>query len=439
MAYGGATNTICGRAMSSRITKTFPALSEATVRRYLTGQFCSVVGTWTQNITLSLLLWELTHSPLLLGVLNFLLHAPMLGLPLLFGSRLHPATIRRDTLRILLAGLLLALSLLGGSLAGRLTPHWLIASAAVIGVLNAMEMPARQLLLTSSLTNRGLLLNAVAMNTMVFNVGRIGGPALAALVFSAGGATAGFLICACGLMLMVYAVYSLPDNPNRITQGPATRGTIAAAIRYCQSDPFITHYMPLLIGLGIFAASYQTLIPVLASVGFGSAATYTGVFFACTGAGALSAAILLSTRQTPMLMNRLLVNAPWLSTLALAGIAASRWTALTGLCFALLGLSISFFTTRTNAIMQRRSPHHLRGAVVGIYAMSFLGTLPLGLLGAGAISDVMGPQWTFALMACCMGLIQAGTLWLRKHRRSADSDANPGNGPDPSVRKAPAS
>lgn len=422
--------TTCSLAMSSRITKTFPALSEDTVRRYLTGQFCSVVGTWTQNITLSLLLWELTHSALLLGVLNFLLHAPMLGLPLLFGSRLHPATIRRDTLVILLAGLLLAVALLVGSVLDALQPTLLVASAAVIGILNAMEMPARQLLLTSSLTNRSLLLNAVAMNTMVFNVGRIGGPALAALVFSAGGATAGFAICACGLLLMLYAVYSLPDNPNHITQAHSTRGTIPAAIRYCRADPFITHYMPLLIGLGIFAASYQTLIPVLAAVSFGSAATYTGVFFACTGAGALSAAVMLSTKQTATLMNKLLVNAPWLSTLALAGIAVSRWTVLTGLCFALLGLSISFFTTRINAIMQRRSPHPLRGAVVGIYAMSFLGTLPLGLLAAGAISDKIGPQWTFALMAACLGILQGAVLWQRQHHRHADEDIDKGDDAD---------
>ena len=102
--------------MKSLAISAFPALKEPTVRRYLIGQFCSVMGSWTQNITLSLLMWELTHSGALIGFLNFLLTAPMIALPLWAGARQHPSTARRDTLRILACSFTVAVLLIVGQM-----------------------------------------------------------------------------------------------------------------------------------------------------------------------------------------------------------------------------------------------------------------------------------------------------------------------------------
>ncbi|RYF70878.1 MAG: MFS transporter, partial [Comamonadaceae bacterium] len=188
----------------------FPALAELAVRRYLMGQAFSIVGAWTQSITLSLLLWEQTQSPWMLGVLNFLLYGPALVVSPLYGARLHPGRVRVMALRIVGVALLLSLLLLAASLAGRLHAGLILGTAAAIGFFAAMEMPARQLLLTTVLQNKAWMVNAIALNTLVFNIGRMVGPAMAALIFTHVGAVGGFVINAVGLSMMLLCLASLP-------------------------------------------------------------------------------------------------------------------------------------------------------------------------------------------------------------------------------------
>lgn len=399
--------------MKPLATSAFPALAEPTVRRYLIGQFCSVMGSWTQNITLSLLMWNLTHSGALIGLLNFLLTAPMIVLPLVAGAKQHPSTARRDTLRILACSFSVAVLLLTGEMLNALSPTALLVGAAFLGVIGSLEVPARQLLLTSSLANKSLLPNAVAMNTLVYNIGRMVGPAVAALAFAHGGATAGFAVNAFGLAIMLLSVSGFSKNAISNDIDLHKRGALKDALALCRKDPFMRQYLPLLVGLGIFVGSYQTLIPVLSAKEFGSAAKFTGVFFGCAGAGALCAAVILATRPAAPIWNRFLANAPWVSAAALTGIAISQFSVVSGICFWVLGLSLSFTTTRINATLQRRSPDHLRGSAVGLYAVCFLGTMPIGHLLVGGSSGFWGPRWTSVGMALCLTGIQ---LLLRRRR-----------------------
>lgn len=364
-------------------------------------------------------MWQMTHSAPMLGLMNFLLTGPMMALPLWAGARMHPATVRRDTLRILSCSCVMALALFVAATAHVLNANLLLVAAAILGVIGALELPARQLLLTSSLSRKGILPNAVAMNTLVYNVGRMVGPAVAAVVFSVAGEAAGFAVNVTGLIIMLLSVWGLVSHGSRATAGTTlTNGGLRKALAFARADPFIRRYLPVLVGLGVFVGSYQTMIPVLAAGQFGSAATFTGVFFGCAGAGSLCAAALLSTKPSGAFWNRLLANAPWWSTVALGGIAVSGWSSVTGICFWMLGLSLAYTTTRINATMQRRSPGHFRGATVGLYAVSFLGTMPLGHLLVGTMSGWVGPRWTFAGMAICMAGVQA---WFSRRASRASS------------------
>lgn len=364
------------------------------------------MGSWTQNITLNLLMWQMTHSAPLLGVMNFLLTGPMLALPLWIGSRLHPSTVRKDTLRILTCSCALAFALLIGSMAHVLNAMTLLVASAVLGVIGSLELPARQLLLTSSLSKKVILPNAVAMNTLVYNIGRMVGPTIAAIVFSISGEGTGFAVNVCGLAIMMLCVRGVAPTRSASAASTQARQSLRNALTFAHADPFIRRYLPVLVGLGVFVGSYQTLIPILAARQFGSAATFTGIFFGCAGAGSLCAAALLSIKPKGAFWSRLLANAPWWSAAAMCGIAFSSISLLTGICFWVLGLSLSYSTTRINATMQRRSPDHFRGATVGLYAMSFLGTIPVGHLLVGIISGWTGPRWTFAAMAVCLMLVQ---------------------------------
>lgn len=397
------------------------------MRRYLGGQACSIVGSWTQSITLSLLLWQQTQSPWMLGVLNFLLYGPALVVSPLFGARLHPQRVRAVAQRIVGMALALSLLLLGASVAGVLRPALILGVAAGVGLFAAMEMPARQLLLTTVLQDKARMVNAIALNTLVFNIGRMVGPAVAALIFSHAGASGGFAVSALGLSVMLLCLASLPPatGEDAAPAGPSRTRGLRPALAHVRADAFARRYLPLVALIGLFAGSYQTLIPVLASERFGDAARYTGLFFGCAGAGALLSGLMLASRHAQRLRT-LLGAAPWACVLALALVALGGFLGqvpLAGVGFFALGLSMTFCATSTNALLQQGSPPALRGGMVGLYSMAYQGTMPLGHLIAGQLSSRVGVQWAFV---CAAAAVAAGTLVLTLWARRAGGEPEGG-------------
>lgn len=146
------------------------ALNEASLRRYLSGQVASVLGSWTQNVTLNLLVYHLSGSAAILALLNFLLYGPQLVVAPVAGSRIRAENARRVTLCVLTASLILTGSLITLSALHLLSVPLILAHALAIGISSAIEVPARQVLLLTSLRDTSLTSNAVAMNTMVYNV-----------------------------------------------------------------------------------------------------------------------------------------------------------------------------------------------------------------------------------------------------------------------------
>nr|WP_310618055.1 MFS transporter [Pantoea cypripedii] len=396
------------------LTTTFPVFKEPMTRRYLMGQAASILGLWTQNVTLNLLLWQMSHSPWLLGVLNFLLYCPSLVVPLLFGSRLTPARVKTIMMRILCFSMTITTLLLASVIFGFITPIFVLGVAAVAGCISSMELPTRQLLLTSSLHDKSLMYNAVAMNTMVFNIGRMFGPALAAYSFNHVGAVGGFVISLCGLTTMFCAVRTIQVVETEHSQRRA--GGMRNALRFVTQDSFALRFLPMLAFVGIFAGSYQSLIPVLAAQSFHDTARYTGWFFSSAGVGSLCSAVFISSRVSHQQLLQWLQVAPWSGVVALGGIALSHQPLLTCLCFLLLGLSLTFFSTMINSTLQHRSPPELRGGVVGLYSMSFQGTMPIGNLLVGMLASVGNITLTFMVMAAALAVLLAGQWGLLKCR-----------------------
>lgn len=404
----------------------FPVLQEPMTRRYLMGQAASIIGLWTQNVTLNLLMWQLSHSPWLLGVLNFLLYCPSLIVPLLFGSRLTPARVKGIMLRILCMSMLVSSLLLTSVLLRFVSPLFILLMAAIAGCVASMELPTRQLLLTSSLQDKSLMYNAVATNTMVFNLGRMFGPAIAAWSFNHYGPEAGFCLSLCGLITMLLAVRGMRvgDGATAVRRGGGMRN----ALRYACSDRFAIRFLPALAMMGIFAGSYQSLIPVLAADGFHDTARYTGWFFTSAGVGSLLAALLIAARVSHQRLVRWLQFAPWTAVLALGGVAFSVQPLLTCGGFLLLGLSLTFFSTMINSTLQHFSPPELRGGVVGLYSMCFQGTMPLGNLLVGMLASVGTVSLTFLLMAGMLALFLV-VQWAILQRKSSHSAVTSGEEP----------
>lgn len=387
--------------MTAPLKRAFPVFGEPVVARYLGGQLASILGNWTQNITLSLLIWEQTHSALLIGVLNFLLQGPMLAVPLLAGPRLHPSTIRSTTQRILICSLGVSVLFLLGAITGKLGAISTLLLAGFLGVVLAVEWPARQLLLTSALNDRSLLVNAVAMNSFIFNVGRMTGPAVAAVLFSQFGPVAGFSCSIAGLLVMLAAISGMPKRPIPETC-PRERPGIREGLDFALSDSFARRHVPMLFCFGLFVSSYQTVIPALAATEFGSASRYTGMFFACAGAGALLSAVSLASQRDPAAAQRLLRWSPWVCVGSLFVIAISPYMMLSGIGFVLIGMAVSYSVTVINSTMQQRCPASLRGGIIAMYGVAFLGSMPLGHLLVGTTTNWLGVRITLAAMGAAM-------------------------------------
>jgi predicted MFS family arabinose efflux permease len=390
---------------ASRLGRWFPALAEPDVRLYLGGQALSMMGTWVLDITLNLLVWQLSGSPLLLGVLNFVLYGPGVLVVPLFSGRLTAANARRCTLWVLAAALAVALALAVLTALDRLTIGLLFALALARGVLNGMEVPSRQMLLTSSIRSPERMASAVALNTVVFQLARMLGPALAGVVFATAGPLCAFSLTALGQLCMIACVFRLRGaaSPAAAPGAGAGRGGVRGALDFVRADRFASLFLPVLVCMGLFAGSYQTLVPVLADHVFGNTTRWTSAFFGAVGVGAVVVSVLLSTPQIDRLVGRCQVSVPWLAVLALVGLGLSRWPLLSLVCFVSLGACMAFIATATNAVMHQRVPQHARGGLIALFLMSFVGTIPLGQLLAGWLAQWLSVQATFLWLAAGLG------------------------------------
>lgn len=388
----------------------FPALAERHVRLYMFGQTVSMLGTWVIDITLSLLAWQLTKSPALLGLLNFLLYVPGIVVTPLFSSRLTAANARRRTLSALAAMLCMALVLTGLMALNWLTVPVILVLAFARGILSGMELPSRQMLLTCSIAEPSRMASAVALNTVAFHAARMCGPAIAGALFGTVGPLWAFAFASVALVVMLGCVWHLPIDPTSAVNADSHgRGGVAGAIDFVRGDTFSRLFLPVTICIALFAGASQTLVPVLADRVFGDTARWTAVFFAAIGTGGLTAALLLSTRHMPWALGRFQVALPWLIALALIGLGLSRQLPLVLLCFATLGFGMAFVSTCTNAVMLQRVPAEARGGLIALFLMSFIGAIPISQLLAGLLA-----QWLSVQVACLVlaAVLLTGLLLL---------------------------
>lgn len=403
----------------------FPAMAERPVRIYMVGQASSMFGAWVLDITLNLLVWELTRSPGTLGLLNFLVYGPSLVLTPLWANSLRPDNGRRRALW-LLGGLLgVAVALAAMVALGWMSVPAMLALALLRGILNAMEMPSRHMMLTSAMAQHEHIGGAIAINNLVFQVARMLGPSVAAVLFVGAGPMWGFVFAALATSVMLLCAREL--HPHARMLGPATpagRQGMAGALDFVRADRFGRLFLPAVVCLGTLAAGYQTLIPVLADVVFGSAARWTSVFFACAGGGALAGALLLSTRGALWVHRRLLVPMCWLVALAmvLIGSGASLWLALP--CFAVIGLGITTVTTCTSAELHRRVPQEARNGLIALILMAFNGTIPLSQLLAGALAQRLGASAGFQVLGAAL-LVACAALFVPRWRRLGRLETDP--------------
>jgi MFS family permease len=383
-----------------------PAFSKPRFRLFAAGQAVSIIGSWIQQVALSWLVYRLTGSVFLLGVTGFVLQIPHLFIAPVAGIVVDRLPRVRLLIAINLALATLAMALAALALSGTADIRPFLAIALLIGIANACESPARQSLLGDIVEDRALLPSAIGFNSVLFNTGRMIGPAIAGVLLVTIAEAWCFIINAVSFLAIVSALFAmrLPDEP-AASRGGAAAFAIREMLAHLGELPAARYFLPLSASVALFALPMQHLMPSIAVAFFGGEQGTVGLLMSASGLGALMAAATISMQRGAWLQFRLVQMAPIVSGLALAAFSQTRtlWLALPLL--AINGAAVLSTSVSTNTLLQQSVGPEWRGRVIGLYFMSFLGMAPLGTLLAGALADRFGLGATVALNGLMIALV----------------------------------
>jgi MFS family permease len=371
---------------------TFAALQHRNYRLFFFGQLVSLIGTWMQNVAQAWLVYDLTRSPFKLGVVSFCAGVPVLAFSLWAGVVADRMPKRRLLLLTQTAMMSLALILAADMFLGT-TQWWHIAVLAfLLGTANAFDAPARQAFVVEMVGRRELM-NAIALNSAMFNSARIIGPALAGVTLAAVGAAwcfvlngVSFLAVIAGLALMDVRPYiGAPSTESPIRQ-------IREGISYMWHHPAVRPLITLVAVSNMFALGYMALLPAFAQdvlhagkVGYGFMSTAIGV-------GALAGALGLASLGDYQRKGLVLTVGNLLFPVMVIALSLSKSYHLTLGFLVVAGLGFMTQNATANTLVQTNVSDSLRGRVMSVYMMVFLGFFPVGSLIAGAVAERFGIQ-----------------------------------------------
>ena len=390
---------------------------------YFVGSALSSSGTWFHTLAASLLVYRLTGSELLLGVLNFSQFAAILVLSPWAGAAADRFDRRRLLIVVEIAAAVLSAALAACAFAG-LADEWLVIGFTLgLGVTSALAAPA-QAALVVSLVPASKLPTAVALNSMTFNVARALGPALAALSVATLGIPASFAINAASYLFFVGALLAIRPRPQERAVAPRLRESLALL----KADPRLLGFLVIVAIVGYASDPVNTLAPAFA-VEFGRPDTTAGVIIGAFGAGAVTAALVVAGRsagtRTRMGATLLLLGG------GVIGFALSPWLPL-GFCFLFLaGFGYLASNTAATTRLQLGVEESQRGRIMALWSIAFLGLRPLASLLDGAVASVAGVRVAAVLLA--LPALAAGAVLLSPFgpggRRSAHAGGRaPGHG-----------
>ncbi|HEV8610358.1 MAG TPA: MFS transporter [Thermoanaerobaculia bacterium] len=367
----------------------FSSLAHPDFRRYWIGLFLSNIGTWMQVVAQGWLVLRLSDSALMLGLVGFAGSIPTLLLAPLAGV----AADRLDRRKLLLATQstqLVCALVLAVATGLRFVSVPLVGVVAIVnGLANAFTMPSHQSLFLD-LVGREDLLNAISLNSMQFNLSRVIGPMVAGLTIAAFGETGCFLLNAVSYLAVIAALLLLPSL--RARRGPSHGAWIdlRVGIRFARRRPLIVPLLAIAAALAVFGTPAVTLAPLFARRLLHVGPEGLGGMLSAVGLGAAASALLIASRGDFRNKGRAVVVCALGFAAALLGLGLSRRYVLSLGCLALLGASMSSSASLINTLLQTSAPDRLRGRVISLYALAWLGLVPIGNLQAGAVAERFG-------------------------------------------------
>jgi MFS family permease len=381
----------------------FVSLKVRNYRLFFFGQSVSLIGTWVQRTTMSWLVYRLTGSPMLLGVVVFLSMIPSLFISPFAGAwadkwNRHHTLIATQSFFMLQAAFL-AVGVLSGFInAERWWP--LLALSLMQGVIQAFDSPFRQHFLLDLVNKRSLLPNAIASNSTVFNAARLIGPSIGGILIILVGEGICFAINAASYLAVIIAMLMIRITyPARQQSSQSTVQKILEGWKYAWQSFPIRFLIGNLCIFMLFAMSYAAVIPIFARDVLEGTAGTQGLLLSSAGVGALISSLYMAGRKSIKGLPVVAVSLACVASLALIGFAFSTSVVFSMVMMLIIGLGLTIQMSSTNILIQSVVDEKLRGRVLSVYTMSFHSLTPFGSLLIGFLAKQLGARLALALCA----------------------------------------
>ena len=380
-------------------------------RLFFTGQIVSVTGTWITTTATSWLVYRLTGSALLLGVVGFASQFPSFLLTPFAGIFVDRWNRHRLLVATQSASMVISFVLAALTLSRTISIPLLVTVSVFQGIVNAFDMPGRQAFVVSLIEDKRDLGNAIALNSSMFNAGRLVGPSVAGLIIAA--TSEGWCYLFDGVSYLAVIAALLAMRVRATPQAAPNRDSPLAQFnegwRYTHHSRPIRSVILLIAIVCLAGAPYSVLMPVFAAEILGGGAHTLGFLMTAAGGGALLGALWLASRRTTSSLGRNIPVAGTVFGLALMAFAFSRVVWLSAPLMVVAGVGLMVQVASCNTLLQTIVEDNKRGRVMAFFLMAYFGTMPFGSLVAGAVSTRIGAPYTLALGgAICL----AGSAWF---------------------------
>lgn len=380
-------------------------------RLFFAGQSIAVIGTWIHTVAMSWMVYRLSGSALLLGLVGFASLAPILVFSPLAGLVADRVDRRKLLIQTQVAAAVHALAMAALAAADLLGVWHVILLAGVLGVIQAWDTPLRQSFVPEMVPAREDLPSAVAFGAFMQQCGRLVGPTIAGLLLIAWGESLCFLVNGLSKLAVIAAVFviQVAARPRSRTR-PRILSELIEGQRYAWRTLPVRVLLTLMAIVSFMIAPYQALMPIFAAEIYRGGADTLGYLMGAAGIGGGTAVLVLAARKEVRGLARIIMGAAIVAGLALIAFAVCERLWLAFLLLMVIGAGMLVVVTGTSTILQIIVEDEKRGRVMSLFTMSFMGTVPVGSLAAGAVADRIGAPLTLALAGGCCALA-GGVLW----------------------------
>lgn len=404
-----------------RLTRLLGPLSSRNYRLYFGGQIVSLIGSWMSQTAAMWLVYHLSSSAFLLGLVGFASLAPIFVLGPFAGVWVDRVNRHRLLVCTQAASMIQSFLLAAFALTNTIDiPHILVLSL-VQGIINAIDMPVRQAMVVEFVEKKEHLGNAIALNSSLFNLARLVGPAIGGFVVAAFGVGICFLIDGLSFLAVIMALLLMrlrPQVPRHTIKHPWVE--LREGFKYAFGFPPISALIMLVAAFSATGFSYSVLMPIFARDVFNGDARMLGYLMSASGIGAVIGALYLGTRSTVRGLGNVITIGGTLMATGVTCFALSHWLPLSFACLTLAGMGGVLLMASSNTLVQTLVDDDKRGRVMSMFAMAFTGTMPVGNLIAGSVANSVGARPTLIFSGItCLVVVSVFYSKLPKLREAA--------------------